>query len=198
MIELLEWLHWTNGQPSFFLTNTQDDVGRRSVQEHRMEVAYDEEMEDEESDADDFIVDDDGRPITEKKKKVIENIFYKIYYELPSYFKYLSLDFFFLLFCTFQARRIFNDVNLQEGQDIFGVDFDYDEFEKYGDEYESESEAEDDYEDEGVDGEREKRPKKAAKKKTTKKSIFEIYEPSELKRGHFTDVDNEVSLNDFN
>lgn len=82
---------------------------------------------------------------------------------------------------------------MQEGQDIFGVDFDYDEFEKYGDDYESESEAEDDYEDEGVDGEREKRPKKAAKKKTTKKSIFEIYEPSELKRGHFTDVDNEVS-----
>lgn len=92
-----------------------------------------------------------------------------------------------------QARRIFSDVNLQEGQDIFGVDFDYDEFEKYGDEYESESEGEDDYEDEGMDGDREKRHKKAAKKKTTKKSIFEIYEPSELKRGHFTDVDNEVN-----
>lgn len=90
-----------------------------------------------------------------------------------------------------QARRIFSDVNLQEGQDIFGVDFDYDEFGKYGEDYESESEGEDDYEEE-VDGEREKRPKKAAKKKTTKKSIFEIYEPSELKRGHFTDVDNEV------
>lgn len=43
-----------------------------------------------------------------------------------------------------------------------------------------------------MEGEREKRPKKAAKKKTSKKSIFEIYEPSELKRGHFTDVDNEV------
>ena len=86
---------------------------------------------------------------------------------------------------------------MQEGQDIFGVDFDFDDFEKYGDEYESESEVEDDYEDEGADGEREKRPKKAAKKKTTKKSIFEIYEPSELKRGHFTDVDNEVNSNGF-
>lgn len=82
---------------------------------------------------------------------------------------------------------------MQEGQDIFGVDFDYDEFENYDKDYESESEGEDDYEDEGVDGEREKRPKKAAKKKASKKSIFEIYEPSELKRGHFTDVDNEVS-----
>lgn len=30
---------------------------------------YDEMGEDEESDADDFIVDDDGRPITEKKKR---------------------------------------------------------------------------------------------------------------------------------
>lgn len=49
----------------------QDDEGRRSVQEHRMDTTlYDEEGEDEESDADDFIVDDDGRPITEKKKKV--------------------------------------------------------------------------------------------------------------------------------
>lgn len=49
----------------------QDDEGRRSVQQdHRMETEFDEEGEDEESDADDFIVDDDGRPITEKKKKV--------------------------------------------------------------------------------------------------------------------------------
>lgn len=73
------------------------------------------------------------------------------------------------------------------------MDFDYDEFEKYGDEDYAESESEEDYEDESVDGEREKRPKKVAKKKMSRKSIFEIYEPSELKRGHFTDVDNEVS-----
>lgn len=91
-------------------------------------------------------------------------------------------------------RRIFNDAHLQEGQDIFGVDFDYDEFDKYDEQdYEDESEAEDEYEEDGVDTEREKRPKKAAKKKTSRKSIFEIYEPSELKRGHFTDLDNEVS-----
>lgn len=36
-------------------------------EENEMDVLLDE---DEESDADDFIVDDDGRPITEKKKKV--------------------------------------------------------------------------------------------------------------------------------
>lgn len=94
-----------------------------------------------------------------------------------------------------KVRRIFNDAHLQEGQDIFGVDFDYDEFDKYDEQdYEDESEAEDEYEEDGGDGvEREKRPKKAVKKKTSRKSIFEIYEPSELKRGHFTDLDNEVS-----
>lgn len=94
-----------------------------------------------------------------------------------------------------KVRRIFNDAHLQEGQDIFGVDFDYDEFDKYDEQdYEDESEAEDEYEEDGADGiEREKRPKKAAKKKTARKSIFEIYEPSELKRGHFTDLDNEVN-----
>lgn len=159
----------------------QDHEGRRSVQEHsRMEAEFDEEGEDEESDADDFIVDDDGRPITEKKKKVSCDVQFVVCKQINCFYQIFV-----------QARRIFNDVNLQEGQDIFGVDFDFDEFEKYGEDYESES-GDDDYEDE-VGGEREKRPKKAAKKKTAKKSIFEIYEPSELKRGHFTDVDNEVS-----
>lgn len=92
-------------------------------------------------------------------------------------------------------RKIFTDASLQEGQDIFGVDFDYDDFKNYeDDEYEDESDAEDDEYEDDLDGERERRPKKAPKKKSAKKSIFEIYEPSELKRGHFTDLDNEVSL----
>jgi len=79
---------------------------------------------------------------------------------------------------------------LQEAQDIFGVDFDYDEFDKYDEEeYEEEEESQEDVE------ERERRRKKTKKKagqKATKKSIFELYEPSELKRGHFTDFDNQV------
>lgn len=82
------------------------------------------------------------------------------------------------------------------GQDIFGVDFDYDEFDKYDEEYASETDGEDEYEEDG-EGEREKRPKKAAKKKPSRKSIFEIYEPSELKRGHFTDIDNEIRKTDI-
>lgn len=40
-------------------------------------------------------------------------------------------------------------------------------------------------------GER-RRTKKGKPKRPSKKSIFEIYEPSELKRSHFTDLDNEV------
>lgn len=85
---------------------------------------------------------------------------------------------------------------LQEAQDIFGVDFDYDEFGKYGEEdyEEEEEEEEDEYQNDEyiIDNERSRQPKKQFKKKTTRKSIFEIYEPSELKRGHFTDLDNEV------
>lgn len=112
----------------------------------------------DESDADDFIVDDFGVPIAEKKKK---------------------------------RRPVFTDAALQEGQDIFGVDFDYNEFENLDeDEYEDESADEDEYEEE----EREKRTKKVSHKKVQKKSIFDIYEPSELKRGHFTDLDNHVSI----
>jgi hypothetical protein len=49
---------------------------------------------------------------------------------------------------------------------------------------------EDEYEEE----DREKRTKKVSRKNLKKQSIFEFYEPSELKRGHFTDLDNHVSL----
>lgn len=42
-------------------------------------------------------------------------------------------------------------------------------------------------------GER-RRTKKGKAKRPSKKSIFEIYEPSELKRSHFTDLDNEVCI----
>lgn len=110
----------------------------------------------DESDADDFIVDDYGVSIAEKKRK---------------------------------RKPVFTDAALQEGQDIFGVDFDYNEFDNVDeDEYEDESAEEDEYEEE----ETEKRTKKASRKKVQKKSIFDIYEPSELKRGHFTDLDNHV------
>ncbi|XP_051159276.1 transcription elongation factor SPT6-like isoform X2 [Leptopilina boulardi] len=139
-----------------------DEDDGRSERSHRVaESRIDEVSEGDSSDADDFIVDDEGRPIREKRKK----------------------------------KHIFADSALQEAQDIFGVDFDYEEFEKYGDEDEEEEE-EDEYEEEG-DIDRQRRSKKQPKKKTTRKSIFEIYEPSELRRGHFTDQDNEVRMNDI-
>ncbi|XP_037932436.1 transcription elongation factor SPT6 [Teleopsis dalmanni] len=123
-----------------------------------------EEEEESDSDADDFIVDDEGRPIAEKKKK---------------------------------RKPIFTDASLQEGQDIFGVDFDYDDFSKYEeDEYEDESDGED-FDDDIADNDREKLKKKLLRKKVTKKTIFDIYEPSELKRGHFTDLDNEIRKADL-
>ncbi|KYN09622.1 Transcription elongation factor SPT6 [Trachymyrmex cornetzi] len=145
-----------------------DEDERRSERSHRPEADTFEEGSDEGeyTDADDFIVDDDGRPIAEKRKK---------------------------------KKPIFSDAALQEAQDIFGVDFDYDEFGKYGEEdyEEEEEEEEDEYMDEDADTERPRRPKKQLKKKTTRKSIFEIYEPSELKRGHFTDMDNEIRNTDI-
>lgn len=153
-----------------FVGGSDDEEENRSEDHHRQaatrEVEYDEENEDLESDADDFIVDDDGRPIAERKKK---------------------------------RKHIFTDASLQEGQDIFGVDFDYDEFEKYGDEdYDDEDEEDlDEYiEDEEEEGER-RRTKKGKAKRPSKKSIFEIYEPSELKRSHFTDLDNEIRKTDI-
>lgn len=53
-----------------FLYYLQEDE-RRSERSHRPEVENFEEgsEEDEYTDADDFIVDDDGRPIAEKRKK---------------------------------------------------------------------------------------------------------------------------------
>ncbi|XP_004536739.1 transcription elongation factor SPT6 [Ceratitis capitata] len=96
-----------------------------------------------------------------------------------------------------KRKHIFTDASLQEGQDIFGVDFDYDDFAKYEeDEYEDESEGEE-YDDDVAEEDRAKSKKKAPKKKVSKKTIFDLYEPSELKRGHFTDLDNEIRKTDI-
>ncbi|KAJ8923462.1 hypothetical protein NQ315_002021 [Exocentrus adspersus] len=148
---------------------SEDDDERRSERSHRPAAEPDhfgeEEEEGDYSDADDFIVDDEGRPIAEKRKK---------------------------------RKPIFTDAALQEAQETFGVDFDYDEFSKYEqDDYEEEEEDEEDEYEEDEDGERRRRPKKTTKKKPTKKSIFEVYEPSELKRGFFTDLDNEIRNTDI-
>ncbi|XP_072949426.1 transcription elongation factor SPT6 [Epargyreus clarus] len=148
-----------------FVGGSDEEDENRSESAAPRDAEYDDDNEDMESDADDFIVDDNGRPIADRKKK---------------------------------RKPIFTDASLQEGQDIFGVDFDYDEFEKYGEEdYEDEEDEDlDEYlEDEEEEGER-RRTKKGKAKRPSKKSIFEIYEPSELKRSHFTDLDNEIRKTD--
>ena len=61
---------------------------------------------------------------------------------------------------------------LQEAQDIFGLDFDYGEFEKFGQEDYSEDDEADEYEDEYSDEEGQTR--KRGKKKTSKKTIFDV------------------------
>lgn len=110
---------------TFFKFCFQDDE-RRSERSHRPtaepEPFGEEEEEGEYSDADDFIVDDEGRPIAEKRKK---------------------------------KKPIFTDAALQEAQETFGVDFDYDEFSKYEqDDYEEEEEEEEDEYEEDEVGER--------------------------------------------
>uniref|UniRef100_A0A4W3JZH9 SPT6 homolog, histone chaperone and transcription elongation factor n=1 Tax=Callorhinchus milii TaxID=7868 RepID=A0A4W3JZH9_CALMI len=91
----------------------------------------------------------------------------------------------------------YTDAALQEAQEIFGVDFDYDEFDKYN-EYDEELEDDYEYEDEELgEGETRARPKKTAKKRVSRRSIFEIYEPSELESSHLTDQDNEIRVTDM-
>ncbi|KAK1116660.1 hypothetical protein K0M31_018202 [Melipona bicolor] len=96
-----------------------------------------------------------------------------------------------------RKKSIFSDAALQEAQNIFGVDFDYEEFGKYREnEFEEEEEEEDEYIQDEIE-DRRKRSEKNFKKKSIRKSIFELYEPSELIRGHFTDVDNEIRITDI-
>ncbi|KFO25570.1 Transcription elongation factor SPT6 [Fukomys damarensis] len=90
----------------------------------------------------------------------------------------------------------YTDAALQEAQEIFGVDFDYGEFEKYN-EYDEELEEEYEYEDDETEGEIRVRPKKTTKKRVSRRSIFEMYEPSELESSHLTDQDNEIRATDL-
>uniref|UniRef100_A0A7N6FBA8 Transcription elongation factor spt6 n=1 Tax=Anabas testudineus TaxID=64144 RepID=A0A7N6FBA8_ANATE len=117
----------------------------------------DEEGEDEESDIDDFIVDDDGQPITKKRGKKFSG---------------------------------YTDAALQEAQEIFGGDFDFADFD--ADAYDQGEEEEEDQDEEGWD-----RPKKQTKRRLGRKSIFELYEPSELESSHMTDQDNEIRSTDM-
>lgn len=79
---------------------------------------------------------------------------------------------------------------LQEAQEIFGGDFDFAEFDPEA--YDRAEEEEEDQDDESWD-----RPKKQTKRRVGRRSIFEIYEPSELESSHMTDQDNEIRSTDM-
>ncbi|XP_051536488.1 transcription elongation factor SPT6 isoform X2 [Myxocyprinus asiaticus] len=84
----------------------------------------------------------------------------------------------------------YTDAALQEAQEIFGGDFDFAEFDT--EVYDHAEEEEEDQDDESWD-----RPKKQTKRRTGRRSIFEIYEPSELESSHMTDQDNEIRSTDM-
>uniref|UniRef100_A0A4W4EHK9 Transcription elongation factor spt6 n=1 Tax=Electrophorus electricus TaxID=8005 RepID=A0A4W4EHK9_ELEEL len=84
----------------------------------------------------------------------------------------------------------YTDAALQEAQEIFGGDFDFAEFDTEA--YDHAEEEEEDQDDEAWD-----RPKKQTKRRVGRRSIFEIYEPSELESSHMTDQDNEIRSTDM-
>lgn len=85
---------------------------------------------------------------------------------------------------------------MQQAQDIFGVEFDFDDLQNLDNEDYDDFDEENEYE-EDEEGERRVVSKKKSKKRVVKKSIFELYEPSELERNHLTEKDNEIRNNDL-
>ena len=79
-----------------------------------------------------------------------------------------------------KKHHIFSDSARQAAEDIFGVAFDYDDFEGYGEDEEEDDDEEDEYDsdmDADLDDEerqRKREKKKGRKKKKPAKSIFEL------------------------
>ncbi|RWS30565.1 Transcription elongation factor SPT6-like protein, partial [Leptotrombidium deliense] len=155
------------------LFDGEDDVqphtsGKRAERESQIDDRYGAVSGSEESeDEDNFIVDEDDRPISKPRKR--------------------------------KGHR-YNDEAMQQAQDIFGVEFDFDELDNYGEEGMYDESEEETYEDEmaegDVDSSRTARRKSKGKRRSMRKSIYEVYEPSELERSHLTDFDNKVRNTD--
>merc|ERR1711872_330598 len=92
-----------------------------------------------------------------------------------------------------KRKHIFEDSQRQLAEDIFGVAFDYDEFEQY-DQKSDESES-DDYDDDELD--EDKIRKRDKKRKKTAKTIFDIFDPHDLAMGHYTGQDHEIRNTDI-
>ncbi|XP_008558566.1 transcription elongation factor SPT6 [Microplitis demolitor] len=114
------------------------------------------------SDEDNFIVDNDDRPLPRKKRHSGANS------------------------------------ALEEAQEIFGVNFDYNDINQHDeDTYEEEEEYEEADGDLTLGGVSTGRWKKKQSRKSTRNSIFQLYEPSELQRSHYTDLDQEIRSKDI-
>lgn len=112
-----------------------------------------------------------------------------------------------------RVRPIHKDAALQEAQDIFGVDFDFDEIEGFGEEgeegeeeaeeeeaeEEEEDEEEDAYSDDSEEGaarRARRKAKKARQRQAGAASMYEVFDPSELERGYHTERDQDIRLTD--
>lgn len=84
------------------------------------------------------------------------------------------------------------DSAMQQAQEIFGVDFDFEDMEDDYDEYGEDGVYNDEEEYEDEDGEIKTRRKPRAGRKT----IYDIYEPAELERSHLTAFDHEIRTKD--
>ncbi|KAG7162673.1 Transcription elongation factor SPT6-like [Homarus americanus] len=142
-------------------SDDEEDDGASIPHPPQQPETYASEEEEELSDGEEnFIVDDEGKPIARQKRKAV-----------------------------------FEDEGLEAARDIFGCDFDYGEFEQYEgwEEGEEEEDDDDDYEEDEDGGEgKEHRRGRKERRKQIKKSIYEVFEPSELERGHLTDQDHEI------
>ncbi len=95
-----------------------------------------------------------------------------------------------------QKRQVqHKDPSLQQAQDIFGVDFDFEEFEQYG-ERDSDISEESDYEDEEDEGGRSHRKGKRAPKVPPQDRVYELFDPTDLARNFYSPEDEQIRCTD--
>ncbi len=94
-----------------------------------------------------------------------------------------------------QKRQIIHsDPALQQAQDIFGVDFDFQEFEQYADR-DSDISDMSDYEDE--DEPRSRRKGGQDSKSSHRDRVYELFDPDDLARGYYSPLDEQIRCTDI-
>lgn len=83
----------------------------------------------------------------------------------------------------------YTDSAMQQAQEVFGVDFDFEELEEDG--YDDEEAYEEEYDEDDETGEARQR-----RRKSGRKTIYDVYEPAELERSHMTNFDLQVRTKD--